>query len=52
MKSSSKQTKGETIDPAVVNETAQAKRFRKLCAIHQKQREIEAGQLQRGGMAK
>jgi hypothetical protein len=34
------------------NETARAKRFRKLCSVHQKQREIEAGQLQRGGMAK
>jgi hypothetical protein len=52
MKSFSKQPKGETIDPAVANETARAKRFRNLCAVHQRQREVEAGQLQRGGMAK
>jgi hypothetical protein len=52
MKSFSKQPKDETTDPAVANETARAKRFRNLCAVHQRQREIEAGQLQRGGMAK
>jgi hypothetical protein len=28
------------------NDTAQAKRFRKLCAVHQRQRETEALELQ------
>ncbi|MES2468613.1 MAG: hypothetical protein V4675_15015 [Verrucomicrobiota bacterium] len=31
------------------NEAARAKRFRKLCAVHQRQREMEAGQPQQGG---
>ncbi len=34
------------------NEAARAKRFRKLCAIHQRQREVEAEQLQQGGRQK
>lgn len=33
------------------NETARAKRFRKLCSVHQKQRDLEAAELQQKEVA-
>ena len=33
------------------NETARAKRFRKLCSVHQKQRDMEAAELQQKEVA-
>ena len=50
------QTTGELAFPMLAalteaNEAARAKRFRKLCSVHQKQRDMEATELQQKEVA-